>query len=74
MSKTLAAINIIFAVADTIVCMLAILCFSYAAIHFASWWIMLFDFVPLAMFYGHGIIVDADIDEARKGEEDDESR
>ena len=66
MSKSLTAINIIFAIADTIICLSAIICFSSCAIHFGNWWIVLFSLAPLALFNGHGIIVDADIEEARE--------
>ena len=65
MDKHLTAINIIFAIADTIVCLAAVLCFAYCAIHFGKWWITLFSFVPLALFNGHSIVVDADIQQAK---------
>lgn len=67
MSNRLLAINITFAIADTIIAALAICAFGWGAWFFSKWWLLLFTFVPLALFNGHSIIVDADIKAAREG-------
>jgi hypothetical protein len=67
MSNRLLAINITFAVVDTIIAALAICAFGWGAWHFGRWWLLLFTIVPLMLFQGHSIIVDADIEAARKG-------
>lgn len=71
MSKRLAIINIIIAVADALICLTAITMFAYAAIHFGKWWITLFSFIPLLLFSSHTLIVDADLDAAMEGGESD---
>lgn len=71
MSKRLAIINIIIAVADALICLVAITMFAYAAIHFGKWWITLFSFIPLLLFSSHTLIVDADFDAAMEGGEND---
>ena len=71
MSKRLAIINIIIAVADALICLAAITMFAYAAIHFGKWWITLFSFIPLFLFSSHTHIVDADLDAAKEGGEKD---
>lgn len=71
MSKRLAIINIIIAVADALICLAAITMFAYAAIHFGKWWITLFSFIPLLLFSSHTLIVDADLDAAKEGGEND---
>jgi predicted secreted protein len=45
--------------------------FAYAAIHFGKWWITLFSFIPLLLFSSHTLIVDADLDAAKEGGEND---
>ena len=74
MSNKLLALNITYAVVDTIIAALAICGFIFGAWHFGRWWIILFTIIPLALFNGHSIIVDADIDAARKGGDGDAGR
>lgn len=74
MSSKLLAINVVFAIVDTIIAALAICAFGWGALFFGKWWLLLFTFVPLALFNGHSIIVDADIDAARKGGDNDSRR
>ena len=61
MSKPLAAINIIWAIGDVIICGLAILAFGWGAWFFSKWWVLLFSFVPLGLYSNHGVICDSDI-------------
>lgn len=71
MSKPLAAINIIWAIGDVIVCSLAILAFAWGAWFFGKWWMLLFAIIPLALFNQHSLIVNADLE---RGEKDESSR
>lgn len=71
MSKPLAAINIIWAIGDVIVCSLAILAFGWGAWFFGKWWLLLFAIIPLALFNQHSLIVNADLE---RGEKDESSR
>ena len=70
MSKSLTAINIIWAIIDTLICALAILAFGWGAWHFDKWWLLLCNIVPLALFNQHSSIVDADLEEAKKKDND----
>lgn len=71
MSKPLAAINIIWAIVDVIICSLAILAFGWGAWFFGKWWLLLFVIIPLALFNQHSLIVNADLE---RGEKDESSR
>ena len=71
MSKSLTAINIIFAVTDTLISALAIVCFGWGAWFFGKWWLLLFAIIPLALFNQHRLIVNADLE---RGEKDESSR
>lgn len=71
MSKPLAAINIIWAIGDVIVCSLAILAFAWGAWFFGKWWMLLFAIIPLVLFNQHSLIVNADLE---RGEKDESSR
>ena len=66
MNKRLFAINIIFAVLDTIVVVLAILGFWWCAWHFGKWWIILFAIIPLIAFNAHSLVIDSDIERAKE--------
>lgn len=69
MSKSLGTINIIFAVADTLICLAAIVAFSGAAYVFTKWWIVLFNIVPLMLFCNHTLIIENDIEAATENGE-----
>lgn len=71
MSKPLAAINIILAIGDVIICGLAILAFGWGAWFFGKWWLLLFAIIPLALFNQHSLIVNADLE---RGEKDESSQ
>ena len=71
MSNRLLALNITYAVVDTIIAALAICGFIFGSWRFERWWILLFTIIPLALFNSHSAIVDADIEAAQKGGEAD---
>ena len=71
MSKQLEIINIVYAIIDTLVCLVAIVSFAWAALYFGKWWIVLFSFIPLLLFSSHTLIVDADIEAEQKGDDND---
>lgn len=73
MSDKLFRLNITYAITDALICLVAILCFGYSAIFFSLWWVNLFSILPLLLFHQHSIVVDADVEKARKGEQTDES-
>ena len=68
MSKELKTINILYAVCDTLIAVLAIAAFGLAAYFFNKWWIVLFTIIPLGMYSQHTLIIDADLDAAKEGE------
>ena len=67
MTSKLLALNITYAIVDTIIAALAICAFGWGAWFFGRWWIMLFTILPLMLFNTHSAIVDADIEAAQKG-------
>ena len=67
MSSKLLAINIIFAVADTLIAALCICGFGWGAYHFGKWWMLCFSIIPLVLFNSHSAIVEADIEAAKEG-------
>ena len=69
MTGKLLALNITYAVVDTIIAALAICAFGWGAWFFGRWWIMLFTILPLMMFNTHSAIVEADIEAAKEGGE-----
>ena len=69
MSKQLETLNIIYAIVDTLVCLVAIVGFAWAALYFGKWWIVLFSFVPLLLFSSHTLIVDSDLEPDKDGDE-----
>ena len=70
MSKTLAFINILWALFDTAICGLAVCLFGWGSYHFERWWILLFSIIPLLLYNSHTLIIDSDIQAAKGGEED----
>ena len=66
MSKSLVAINIIWAVIDTLICALAIVAFVWGAFYFGKWWVLLFNIIPLALFNQHSLIVNAGLERAEE--------
>jgi fatty acid desaturase len=70
LSKEIKTINILYAITDTLVCILAVACFGAAAYLFNKWWIVLFNLVPLFLFFSHTLIIDSQIKEENEdGEE-----
>jgi hypothetical protein len=74
MTSKLLALNITYAIVDTIIAALAICAFGWGAWFFGRWWIILFTIIPLVLFNTHSAIVDADIEATQKGGEDDAGR
>lgn len=69
MSKRLVFINVLLTVFEFLICLSVIAAFSYAAYHFSLWWVNLFSLLPLALFSSHGLIIDADLKEADRGDD-----
>ena len=69
MTGKLLALNIVFAITDTIIAALSILAFVWCSWRFGMWWIILFAIVPMVLFNAHTAIINADIEEAQKGDE-----
>ncbi len=61
MSNKLLALNITYAIVDTIIAALGICTFGWGAWFFGKWWILCLCIIPLALFNAHSAIVDADI-------------
>lgn len=70
MSKRMVLINMIMVMLDFTASLACIALFAFCAVRFNHWWIGLFALIPLGLFSGHGLIIDADIAEAQKGGED----
>lgn len=58
MDERLYRLNTTYAVADTLICIVAVLAFTFCAWFFAKWWITLFNVLPLALFNTHMVVVD----------------
>ncbi len=71
MSNRLLALNITYAIIDTIIAALSICAFGWGAYFFDKWWMLCFCIIPLVFFNTHSAIVDADIEAAQKGSEND---
>lgn len=70
MNNKLLKLNIVFAVVDTLICLVSILAFAYLALFFSRWWIGLFSIIPLIVYNAHTMIVDEDIRKANLNELD----
>ena len=71
MTSKLLALNITYAIVDTIIAALAICAFGWGSWHFGRWWILLFTIIPLALYSGHSVVVEADMRAAEEGSGDD---
>lgn len=67
MTNKLLALNITYAIVDTIIAALAICAFGWGSWHFERWWMLLFTIIPLGLFNSHSVIVESGIDAAEKG-------
>lgn len=56
-------INVIKAVFDALVSMLAVLGCAWGANRFEHWWILLFAMMPLLLYYSAGIVVIGDTED-----------
>lgn len=74
MSDKLYKLNLLYAITDTIVCIIAVAAFSLAGWIFGRWWILLFNFVPLILFNNHALIIDSALDELREDAKLEEER
>lgn len=61
MDRRLAILNVVFAITDTFVCALGIVCFGLAAYFFGKWWIVCFNLFPLLLYHSHTLVIDNDI-------------
>ena len=59
MEERIYRLNITYAIADTLVCVLGVLSFTFAAWFFDKWWIALFNLLTLALFHSHFIVVES---------------
>ena len=67
MTGKLLALNITYAVVDTIIAALAICGFGLGSWFFGKWWMLCFCIIPLVLFNSHSVIVEADIEAAKEG-------
>lgn len=67
MTGKLLALNITYAVVDTIIAALAICGFGWGSWFFGKWWMLCFSIIPLVLFNSHSAIVEADIEAAKEG-------
>lgn len=65
MDERLYKLNMTYALTDTVVALVSILCFGVSAYFFERWWVNLFSIIPLALFHSHALVLDVDV--AQKG-------
>ena len=70
MDKNIKALNIIYAITDTLIAALSIVSFAYMALHFERWWILLFSILPLILYSQHTLVLESGIRRAEGGETD----
>lgn len=70
MDKNIKALNIIYAITDTLIAALSIVSFALMALHFERWWIMLFIILPLILYSQHTLVIESGIKRAEGGEPD----
>ena len=74
MSKRMVVLNIILVITDLILSALAVCAFTWCAVYFHKWWIILFTLIPVILYNNHSMILDSDIrqskEDERKGGED----
>ena len=68
METKLFALNVIYAITDTLISALAICAFGWGAWNFGKWWILLFTLVPIMLFNTHTLIINDDIEAQKEGE------
>ena len=61
MDKKTFALNIVYAVFDTLIGVCGVGVFGLLAWHCDKWWIALFALVPLSLYNNHTLIIDADL-------------
>lgn len=67
MTNKLLALNITYAIVDTIIAALAICAFGWGAWFFGRWWMLLFTIVPLVLFNSHSVILEMTNGAAKEG-------
>ena len=72
MDKKLLIINVMLTLTDTIICALALGALFFASLRFGYWWINLFSFVPLALYFQRGIILEVQQEEQQNGDDNAE--
>lgn len=70
MNKTLSVINILWAIADVLICLAGIAAFAWGAWAFGKWWLLLFNILILALYNQHSLVVDADLERAKEADDD----
>lgn len=68
MNERLYRLNMTYAIVDTLVCVLAVVGFAFAAWVFNKWWIVLFNIITLALFNSHLVVLE---NESGKGDSND---
>ena len=66
MNDKLFKLNIAYAIVDTLIGLASIGVFGYLALFFSRWWIGLFSIIPLLVYNSHTLVIDADIQQAKR--------
>lgn len=69
MDERLYRLNTTYAIVDTLICVLAVAAFTFAAWFFGKWWITLFNVLSLGLFHSHLVVLDTA--EEREAKKDD---
>lgn len=65
MSKNLTIINVLWTVADTLICIVGISVFLWATWYFNKWWLLPLAIIPLALFNQHSLVIDSEVETAK---------
>ena len=64
MNNRTLALNIVYAIFDTLIGILGIALFGWMGWHFNRWWISLFALFSIALYNSHTLIINADLQQA----------
>ena len=63
MSKRIFALNIVFTIAEFIICLATIMAFAWGSNAFGKWWMLLFCIIPVALYASHGVYLETSVEE-----------
>ena len=64
MDEKLYKLNRTYAIVDTIICITAVLAFTFCAWWFNRWWITLFNVLTILLYNQHTLLLESDMEKA----------